>query len=72
MVNEKHVRRKLARMLVDGSLVNGPNLYRYQKAKRELKKMEKRNRNVFNHYFSGVVRALDNFENAMRKLEFDF
>ena len=72
MVNEERVRKKIPELLSDGSLSIKSNLYKYQSQRKKLRKLERKHNFFFNRQIMKVVKALEEFENAMENVDFEF
>lgn len=72
MVNEKRIKKKLPELLVDGPLTQRKNFNKYQLNRYKLGRIEKKNATFFNRHFRKVVKALEEFEEAMNNTKFEF
>jgi len=72
VVNEERVRKKIPELLSEGSLSIKSNLYKYQSQRRKLRHIERKHNFFFNRHVKKVVKALEDFENAMDNIDFEF
>ena len=72
MVNEDRVKRKLPTILVNGSLNQRQNFNDYQLTRYKLRRLEKKNPPKFKRVIRKAVKALEEIENALESVDFEF
>ena len=71
-MKEKEVRRVLPKLFVNGDPRYSNPLYEYQSKKRKLRKIERRRPSIFHYHIRKIVKAVNDFERALRETEFEF
>lgn len=72
MVDEEKIRKVLPKIFVNGDPRYSKALYEYQSKARKLRRIERKKPVVFNYYFGKLKQAVNNFERALKELEFEF
>ena len=72
VVDEKKLRKVLPKIFLNNDPRYKNPLYEYQSKKRKLRRIERRKAPLFNFYFQKIVKAFNDFEKALKEMDFEF